>query len=355
MIEVGRVQKIPPTTKLGVPAIFRLVGLRRSAILVSCALMLLICVGLSLAIGSSNIPLSQVIHYLQYPDGSNDSYIVNEVRMNRTVLGILVGASLAVAGAVMQSITRNPLADPGLLGVNSGASLAIVLGATIGLDTSTGSQIILAFLGALLASLVVYAIGNMGRNGGSPLRLVLAGIAFSTASGGIIGALLIINPRVFDTFRFWDVGALTRTEISLWSLIIPMALGFIVIGFIISALSSLDLGDEMAIALGTKVARTRLLALISLTLLCATATAAAGPISFVGLMIPYFAGIIIGKNRGWIILTCALLGPILMLSADVLGRIIIRPTEMQVGLLTAFVGSPVLLFLVLRMRGLNAS
>lgn len=271
--------------------------------------------------------------------------------MTRTLMGLLVGISLAIAGAVMQSITRNPLADPGLLGVNSGASLAIVLGATFGLGTSTGTQVVLAFIGALLTTILVYTVGTMGLSGSSPMRLVLAGIAFSTASGGVIGALLIINPKVFDVFRFWDVGALTRMDVNPWTLIVPAMSGLIIIAFISPSLASLDLGDEMATALGTKVSRTRAFALLALTLLCATATAAAGPISFVGLMVPYFASILIGKNRGWIIITCALLGPALVLSADILGRLIIRPAEMQVGLLTAFVGSPVLLYLVLTMKG----
>lgn len=324
---------------------------KRIFVIAVSSVLLVVCVALSLAVGSSTIPLTQVIHYLQHPDASHESYIINGMRQTRTLIGILVGLSLAVAGAVMQAITRNPLADPGLLGVNSGASLAIVLGATAGIATSTASQVLLAFFGALAASALVYLIGHTGITAGSPLRLVLAGIAFSTASGGVISALLIINPQVFDAFRFWDVGALTRTDVSLWSLVLPTVVGLTLILFMAPALSSLALGDDIATSLGTNIALTRTCSLVALTLLCATATAAAGPISFVGLMVPYIAGALIGESRGWIIAACAVMGPVLVLSADVLGRVIMRPAEMQVGLLTAFMGSPVLLYLVFTMKG----
>lgn len=324
---------------------------KRVLIIAISSVLLVGCIVLSLAVGSSTIPLNQVIDYLQHPDASHESYIINGMRQTRTLIGILVGLSLAVAGAVMQAITRNPLADPGLLGVNSGASLAIVLGATVGVAASTASQVLLAFFGALAASALVYLIGHTGVTAGSPLRLVLAGIAFSTASGGVISALLIINPQVFNTFRFWDVGALTRNDVSLWSLALPIAVGLTLILFITPALSSLALGDEVATSLGTNIVLTRACSLIALTLLCASATAAAGPISFVGLMVPYIAGALIGESRGWIIAACAVMGPVLVLSADVLGRVIMRPAEMQVGLLTAFMGSPVLLYLVFTMKG----
>ncbi|MFI5504172.1 ABC-type transporter, permease component [Corynebacterium kutscheri] len=308
------------------------------------------CIIGSFIFGSSNISFADVVHNLRYPDDSHDSYIINELRKTRTIIGLLVGFSLATAGAVMQAITRNSLADPGLLGVNSGASLAIVIGMLMGVGTSITSQVFLAFIGALCASIMVYVIGTLGYTDASPVRLILAGIAFSTTSGGIIGAVLIMNPHVFDAFRFWDVGALTRVDISLSALSIPIIIGTVIIAFIFPALSTLALGDDIAASLGTRVVLTRTLALIALTLLCATATAAAGPISFVGLMIPYCARVLMGESYGWIIISCALLGPILVLSADILGRVIIRPAEMQVGLLTAFVGAPVLLYLVITMK-----
>lgn len=326
---------------------------RRIAVLaVGCALLFLCIVG-SFLVGSSHISVESVLTYLQHPDGSNDSYIVNELRKTRTLLGVLVGVCLAVAGAVMQAVTRNPLADPGLLGVNAGASLAIAVGAAVFAVHSTVAQFFLALAGACIASLIVYLVGNAGPYGGTPVRLVLAGVAFSTAAGGATSALLMINPTAFNTFRFWDVGALTRTDISLLGLLVSALAGLGIIASIVPGLSALALGDDAATALGTRVKTVRTLALLALTLLCAVATAAAGPIGFVGLMVPYFAGVLVGAHRGWIIATCAVLGPVLVLSADILGRVLVRPAEMQVGLLTAFVGSPVLLLLVYKMRGIK--
>lgn len=322
----------------------------RLGVIAGFVVVLALCVLGSLMIGSSTIPAGQVIHLLQHPDDSNDSYIVNELRMTRTVIGILVGVALAVAGAVMQAVTRNPLADPGLLGVNAGASLAIVLGAGLGGLSSTPAQFVLAAVGALIATVMVYSVGLWG-GGDSPVRLVLAGVAFSAASSGIIQAVMLMNPRAFNTFRFWDVGALTRTDVPLWFIALPIAVGLLLVLGMARGLSDLALGDDVAAALGTNVILVRGISLLALTLLCAAATAAAGPIGFVGLMVPLMATWIMGPARGWIIALSVVAGPVLVLSADVLGRMIARPSELQVGLLTAFVGAPVLLVMVYRLRG----
>lgn len=324
---------------------------RRLAALAALLLALGACVVASLCWGSSAIPLDRVWHYLQHPDESNDSYIVNGLRVTRTIIGLLVGTALAVAGAVMQAVTRNPLADPGLLGVNSGAALAIVLGAAWGGLTSAGAQFGLAALGALIAAGMVFAVGTLGTGGPSPVRLVLAGVAFSAAAGGIISMILLLQPRVFDAFRFWDVGALTRTDVPPLLGAIPIGLGLLLVLVAARGLTDVSLGDDVAAALGTNVVRVRILALLALTLLCATATALAGPISFVGLMVPLACAWFAGPHRGWIITLSAVAGPVLILAADVVGRLVARPAELQVGLLTAFVGSPVLLYMVYRMRG----
>lgn len=315
------------------------------------ALLLLACLVGSVMVGSSAIPLDRVWTYLVNPDDSHDSYVIHDMRVTRTVIGVLVGLSLAVAGAVMQAVTRNPLADPGLLGVNSGAALAIVLGAAFGGLTSVTQQFVLAAVGALVTAAMVYFVGSVGGGGASPVRLVLAGVAFSAASGGIIGAILLLRPKVFDAFRFWDVGALTRMDVPLAHIAVPVVVGLVMVLLILRNLSDIALGDDLAAALGTDVRRTRLVALIALTLLCAAATAAAGPISFVGLMIPLFSAWIMGPHRGWIIALCTVLGPALVLSADIIGRILARPSEMAVGLLTSFVGAPALLWMVHRLRG----
>ncbi|WP_311516866.1 iron chelate uptake ABC transporter family permease subunit [uncultured Corynebacterium sp.] len=275
---------------------------------------------------------------------------VNGLRATRTAVGLVVGVALAVAGAVMQAITSNPLADPGLLGVNSGASLAIVVGAAFFGLTGPAEQLILAAVGACLATVAVYIVGTSSGRGASPVRLVLAGAAISAAAGGFIAGLLMSKPMAFDAFRYWDVGALTRLDMPLWVVIIPVVLGLTIVAGCAGGLTNIALGDDVAAALGTNVVRVRTLSLVALTLLCASATAIAGPIGFVGLMVPLFAAFVMGPHRGWIVLFSAFIGPCVVLSADILGRVIARPAEIAVGLLTAFVGAPVLLYMVYAMR-----
>lgn len=328
--------------------------MRRVGILIGAVLLLLLSIALSFTVGSSQISFQQVMHYMLSADGSHESFVIRELRTTRTLIGIAAGAALAVAGALMQAMTRNPLAEPGLLGVNSGASLAVVLGAMTGGFNHQGSQFGLATIGALIASVLVYSIGGGARPGGSPVRLVLAGVGFSTAAGGITSALLMMNPQAFNSFRFWDVGALTRTDVSLTLLFIPVLVGLTLAFSLSKSLTDYSLGESAAFSLGVNVGRLRGFSLLSLSLLCASATAVAGPIGFVGLMVPFFSQLLMGNHRGWIMVLCAVLGPVLMLLADITGRIIARPAEVQVGVLTAFVGAPIVIFLVYRMKGDSA-
>ena len=323
---------------------------RRPAILLTAAVLLVLCVLASLFVGSSRIPVGQVAHYLLHPDASNVSYNINVLRVQRTIMGVLVGAALAVAGAVMQAVTRNPLAEPGLLGVNAGASLGIVLGtAALGV-LPISNQLALAAGGALVTTALVQVIGMIGASSSSPVRLVLIGVAFSAFAGAVIRGVVLTMPNLFRTFIDWEVGSLTRTGIPL-----PPVAALVVAGtgaaiLLAGALDNIALGDDVAAALGTRVGLVRGLSLMVVTLLCATATTVAGPIGFVGLMAPLTASWLMGPHRGWIVALCALGGPVVVLAADVLGRVLARPGEMQVGLLTAFVGSPVLLLMVLRMK-----
>ncbi|WP_196823550.1 FecCD family ABC transporter permease [Corynebacterium lizhenjunii] len=330
----------------GAPAVVS----RGMIVLIALVVLVATCVA-SMVWGSSHIPLADVWHYLRYPDDSVDSYNINGLRGTRTIIGLAVGVALAVAGAIMQAITRNPLADPGLLGVNSGASLAIVLAtAYLGLTSARG-QFFAAVVGALLATVFVYAVGAAGGGGASPVRLILAGVAFSAAAGGIIGAVQLAKPQVFDSFRFWEVGALTRMDVPLAMLWGPIAVGVVLAVALLRSLSNIALGDDVAAALGTNVVLTRGVALVAITVLCAAATAAAGPLSYVGLVVPIVAQWLMGPHRGWILALCVVLGPCLVLAADIAGRLLARPSEMGVGLLTAFVGAPMLLLMVHRMRG----
>ena len=323
---------------------------RRPVILLAAAVLLALCILTSLFVGSSRVPADQVAHYLLHPDASNVSYNINVLRVQRTIMGVLVGTALAVAGAVMQAVTRNPLAEPGLLGVNAGASLGIVLGtAALGV-LPISNQLALAAGGALVATALVQVIGMIGASSSSPVRLVLIGVAFSAFAGAVIRGVVLTMPNLFRTFIDWEVGSLTRADIPLLPMTLLVALGTGAALLLAGALDNITLGDDVAAALGTRVGLVRGLSLAVITLLCATATTVAGPIGFVGLMAPLTASWLMGPHRGWIVALCALGGPVVILAADVLGRVLARPGEMQVGLLTAFVGSPVLLLMVLRMK-----
>ena len=323
---------------------------RRSAILLIAAVLLALCLLASLFVGSSRIPAGQVAHYLLHPDASNVSYNINVLRVQRTIVGVLVGTALAVAGAIMQAVTRNPLAEPGLLGVNAGASLGIVLGTAVLGVLPVPGQLLLAAGGALTATALVQVIGMIGGSTSSPVRLVLIGVAFSAFAGAVIRGVVLTMPNLFRTFIDWEVGSLTRTDIPLLPVAALVVAGTGAAILLAGALDNIALGDDVAAALGTRVALVRSLSLMVVTILCATATTVAGPIGFVGLMAPLTASWLMGPHRGWIVALCALGGPVVVLAADVLGRVLARPGEMQVGLLTAFVGSPVLLLMVLRMK-----
>ena len=323
---------------------------RRPVILLAAAVLLALCILTSLFVGSSRVPADQVVHYLLHPDASNVSYNINVLRVERSIIGVLVGAALAVAGAVMQAVTRNPLAEPGLLGVNAGASLGIVLGtAALGVLPVPG-QLLLAAGGALAATALVQVIGMIGGSTSSPVRLVLIGVAFSAFAGAVIRGVVLTMPNLFRTFIDWEVGSLTRADIPLTAMTILVALGTGAALLLAGSLDNIALGDDVAASLGTRVGLVRGLSLAVITLLCATATTVAGPVGFVGLMAPLTASWLMGPHRGWIVALCALGGPVVVLAADVLGRVLARPGEMQVGLLTAFVGSPVLLLMVLRLK-----
>ena len=322
------------------------VAARRPAILLIAAVLLALCLLASLFVGSSRIPAGQVAHYLLHPDASNVSYNINVLRVQRTIIGVLVGTALAVAGAVMQAVTRNPLAEPGLLGVNAGASLGIVLGTAVLGVLPISDQLALAAGGALVATALVQVIGMIGASSSSPVRLVLIGVAFSAFAGAVIRGVVLTMPNLFRTFIDWEVGSLTRTDIPLLPVAALVVAGTGAAILLAGALDNIALGDDVAAALGTRVALVRGMSLVVVTVL----STVAGPIGFVGLMAPLTASWLMGPHRGWIVALCALGGPVVVLAADVLGRVLARPGEMQVGLLTAFVGSPVLLLMVLRMK-----
>ncbi|MGQ4489964.1 iron chelate uptake ABC transporter family permease subunit [Streptomyces sp. 372A] len=312
------------------------------------AVLALVCLA-SIGIGAKALPLSDVWHGLFHYAGSGDDVLVREVRVPRTVLGLLVGAALGLAGAVMQALTRNPLAEPGILGVNAGASAAVVSAISFFGVTSLTGYVWFAFAGAAIVSVAVYFLG--GSRSSTPVRLALAGTAVTAALYGYVNAVQLLDSASLDRLRFWQVGSLasanTETVGKVWPFI---AAGVLLTVFIARPLNALEMGDDTARALGANLTRTRVLAMLAVTLLCGAATAACGPIVFIGLMIPHLVRALTGPDLRWILPYAAVLSPVLLLGADVVGRVVARPSELQVGIVTALIGGPVFIYLVRRKR-----
>ena len=309
-------------------------------------MILVLLVLLSVAVGSKLIPFTEVLAALLDNTGEGDAYVVWDLRIPRTAVGLCVGAALGVSGALIQALTRNPLADPGILGVNAGASFFVAVGIAVFGVTTISGYLWFAFAGALAVTVAVYLIGSAGRGGADPIQLTLAGVALGAFLGGVVTAMVLLDPGAFDQMRNWNAGSLVGRG---WDVLLPV-LGFFLLGLVLamvaaSALNTVALGDDLARSLGT-----RILVIIAVTVLAGGGTAIAGPIGFVGLMIPHIARWIVGPDQRWILAYTLILAPALVLAADVLGRIVIRPGEFPVGIVTAFVGAPVLIILVRRKR-----
>ncbi|MDX6742251.1 FecCD family ABC transporter permease [Actinocorallia sp. A-T 12471] len=307
---------------------------------------------LSLAVGANALPFDTVWQALTHYDPANPQHlVVVEKRLPRTLIGVTAGIGLAVAGVVMQGLTRNPLADPGLLGVNSGASLFVVLAISV-LGVPDGGRLWFAFAGAAIVTVFVYGVASVaGRGGATPVTLVLAGAAVTAALTSVVTAILLTDRAAFDQMRFWQVGALAGRDFTVvWQTLPGIAVGLILAFAVSRGLNGLAMGEEVARGLGQRVGLVRTLAALSIVLLCGSATAAAGPISFAGLIIAHLAARVAGPDHRWSIPYAALAGPTLLLFCDVLGRVVVRPGELQVGVVVAAVGAPLLVALV-RMRG----
>ncbi|WP_439673598.1 FecCD family ABC transporter permease [Embleya sp. MST-111070] len=323
--------------------------LRTTALLVGCLVLLLVALFASVMFGSRTTSFGDVVDVLT---GNGDPYLttVVESRYPRTALGVLAGASLAVAGTLMQGVTRNPLADPGLLGINAGAAAGIVTGTAFAGAAGGWAALWWALPGALLAGGFVHILGGGGAGGGT-VRLVLAGAVLSAVLGAYIQAVALSKPKVFDSYRYWVVGALGGRGWDVFWSVLPLAgLGLVAALLLGPGLNALALGDESATALGTNPAVLRAAGLAAATVASAAATAAVGPIAFVGLGVPHIVRAMVGTDFRRQIAFAALLGPALLLLADVLGRVLLRPQELMVGVVTAFVGAPALLVAVRRMR-----
>ena len=312
--------------------------------------LLLLAVVASLALGARDIALGQVWAALGDPvAGDNDHLVVRDLRVPRTLVGLVGGAALGVAGALMQGVTRNPIADPGLLGVNAGASLAVVAAITwLGVASASG-YVWFAFIGAGVAAVTVYSLGAMGRDGATPVKLALAGAALTALLGSLTTTVLLIDSVTLEQYRFWAVGSLAGRGPGIATKVAP----FIVVGSVMALvtgrlLNALALGDDVARSLGQRVGLARAFAAASVVVLAGAATAAAGPIVFVGLTVPHVARAITGPDHRWLLPYSAVLAPILLVGADIVGRVVARPGEVQVGIVTAVLGAPVFIALVRR-------
>lgn len=322
---------------------------RRLLILGCAAVLLLLVMAASLALGATAIPLADVWQALGQGCSEPACLIVREARLPRTLAGLLAGAALGVAGTLMQALTRNPLADPGILGVNAGASFAVVLG--IALFGASGPEQYLgfAFGGALLASLVVLLAGIAG-GGFNPMRLVLVGVALGAMLEGVSSGIALLDPQVYDQLRFWQFGSLDVRQLDLLRNASLPVLGGVFIALLLApALNALSLGSDLAVALGTRVRQTQLLGLLAITLLCGAAAAAVGPIAFVGLMVPHLGRWAIGEDHRWLLPFVLLFTPSLLLTADIVGRLLVT-NELRVSVVTAFLGAPLLIWLARRQR-----
>lgn len=310
---------------------------------------------LSLRVGSAPIDTATAIRAFTDFDGSNEHIIVRSLRLPRTLIGLGVGASLAIAGGIMQAVTRNPLASPAVLGVNAGASFAIVTATFVLGIAGPNHYVWFAFAGALGASLLVYAVGSVGPGGPSPVKLALAGAVVTALLGSWISAILVLDQQTLDEVRFWLAGSLAGRDLAILRQAVPFLAGGVAGAFLLARqLNAMALGEDVATALGQRTALVRVGSVVVVVLLAGASVAVAGPIGFVGLAVPHAVRAVSGPDHRWLLPYAALAGPILLLGADVVGRVVSRPSEIQVGIVTALVGAPVLIQIVRRHKAVAA-
>jgi iron complex transport system permease protein len=328
-------------------------ALRAAALAALFAGLLVVCF-LSVTMGSRAITLDTIWRALTDFDATSASEtVVRQMRVPRTLLGITVGAALGLSGTILQGITRNPLADPGIMGINSGAAVSIVFGAVVLGAQQLSASIWLAFLGAGAAIVAVYGIASFGREGATPVKLALAGAAITAGLTSVTTALVLTNVDALNALRFWQVGSLAGRYMDVFWQTLP----FIAAGAVVAlgagrALNGLALGEDVARALGQRVRLTRLVLFVAVAVLCGAATAACGPIVFVGLAVPHLARLVCGPDYRWILAYSLVLAPIVLLLADIVGRVVVSPGELQVGVVLGVLGAPAFVFLV-RYRNLT--
>lgn len=312
---------------------------------------LALCILASVAFGAKTVGIKSVLAAFGLGDGPSFDVSVVQARFPRTILGIIAGAALAVSGGLMQSLTRNPIADPSILGVNTGASLFVVVGIAFFHIGLKWQYIGLALAGTAITAIFVYGLASMGSGGATPIKLAIAGAATSIALLSLVNAIMLPNSNILDQFRFWQTGSIGGATWQDIGYFLPsLAAGFIIAVCIAPSLNALALGDDVATGLGTNVVLVRGLAALAGVILCGTTTALAGPIAFVGLMIPHFMRLLMGPDMKWIIPMSAIGGACLLLVSDVIGRVLGGNGEINVGIVTAVIGAPVFVFIVRRVK-----
>ncbi len=310
---------------------------------------LLLAVLLSLGVGAHPIAPPEVLDALLHGGTSEAAEIVRSLRVPRTVVGVMVGAGLALAGTVIQGITRNPIGDPGILGISQGAAVGVVLAiAYAGVHTLSG-YVWFAFLGSGVASVAVYAVASRGRGGATPMKLALAGAAINALLISVIQGMLTTEAATLDEFRFWQIGSIAGRDAELAGQVWPLlVVGAMLVLSVARGLDALALGEDVAKGLGQKVATVRIVGGIGATVLTGVGVSAAGPIAFVGLAVPHIARAIVGTDHRWVMPMAALLGPVMLLVSDVIGRVVFPPGEVPAGVMTALIGVPFLIAMVRR-------
>ena len=304
----------------------------------------------SIAVGARSVPLAAIW------DTTHPLHNVSRARLDRTLLGLAVGAALALAGAVLQGLTRNPLADPGILGINAGASFAMVVGLSVFGVSELRHFLWVAFVGAAVAAVLVHVIASLGRDGATPVKLAIAGAAVTAAASSWTTGVLLVDSLTMETFRYWQVGTIGGRDLD----VLLTGAPFLAVGAVLAftgsgLLNTLALGDDLARGLGRRTAVDRILLGVAVVLLAGTATALAGPIAFVGLLVPHAVRSLVGADYSRVLPLSALGGAVLVLVADTLGRVVLPPAEVQVGVMAAVVGAPFFLVLVRRGRSGSAS
>nr|WP_308000436.1 iron chelate uptake ABC transporter family permease subunit [uncultured Merdimonas sp.] len=314
------------------------------------SLCLIIVSVLSILYGSKSVDM-EILFDAFFTNKESFSISVVQARIPRTLFGILAGASLGVSGCLMQSITRNPIADPSILGINTGASLFVVVGIAFFSISSPSQYIWLGFTGAMLTAILVYGTASVGQSGATPIKLALAGAAVSMALMSLVNTIMLPNSQVMDSFRFWQTGSIGGAKWNMILVLLPyFILGLLLSFYLSSYLNTLALGDELATSLGINSKKVRAMAAFAGVLLCGATTALAGPIAFVGLMVPHIMRLLIGSNMHYLLPLSALGGSILLLGADIIGRVIASPAELEVGIITAILGAPVFIYIVRKVK-----